>query len=130
LQQAVVGFVGGILGSIATAFVGHPIYSFITLRTKTAAAISRYERVHTLFASPDQKWFAERKIAYEVCGSGLVSLAATNDVLTKIFNKFGFDPQTAGDDLLVLSQTVHGDAEASIVQERVVTALKLKVYPL
>jgi len=130
LQQAIVGFVGGIVGSIATAFVGHPIYSFITLRTKTAAAISRYERVHTLFAPPDQKWFADRKIAYEVCGSDLVSFAASNDFLTKIFNKCGYDIHVAGDDLLVLSQTVHGDAEAITVQERVATALKLKVYPL
>ena len=124
------GLLGGLIGSIATTIVVQPFYSFINLRSETASAMARYERVHTLFGGPEETWLADRKIAYETCGSRLVAFAVTNVALAKILNKCGLDLQSAGDDLLILSQAAHGQAETSTVQERVATALRLKLYPL
>lgn len=124
------GLLGGFIASLATTIVGQPLYLFISLRSETASAMARYERFHTLIGLPNQKWFADRRVAYESCGSRLVSLAATNVTVTKILNKWGFDLQSAGDDLLILSQTGHGQADACVVRDRVVAALRLKLYLL
>jgi hypothetical protein len=124
------GLLGGFVAFIAATIAGQPLYLFINLRSETASAIARYERFHTLIAPLEKQWLANRRVAYEVCGSRLVALASTNVFLTKILNKCGFDLQSAGDDLLILAQTVHGQSDTGDVQTRVVNALKLKLYPL
>jgi hypothetical protein len=124
------GLLGIFIVFIATTFVGRPLYLFINLRSETASAIARYERFHTLFAPLEEQWPADRRSTYEVLGSRLVAFASANVLLTKILDECGFDLQSAGDDLLILSQTIHGQPDSSDVQTRIVSVLKLKLYPL
>ena len=82
------GLVGGFVAWLATAILGQPIYTFLSLRSEAARLVSLYERPRELpavftptRAISEEAWQTDRRRAYQNCGSHLMGISAANGTM-------------------------------------------------
>jgi hypothetical protein len=130
------GLIGGFVAWIVTALIGQPIYRFISLRAEAARVLARYERQGSIPGSEagNANWIAERKRAYQECGTRLVAFAAANVIVTRLLRSRALRqlrcyPRSAGEALITLGDLSPGASERLAVRDEIVTRLKLDLGP-
>jgi hypothetical protein len=125
------GLIGGFVASLATAILGQPLYTFLGLRSEAARLIALYERAPALPSTnaPNravslETWQAERKRAYQECGSRLVGWAMANNLLVSILRKLHLNPEDAGNEFFILAELPSAEPG---VRQAILSNLKLKV---
>jgi hypothetical protein len=128
------GLLGGFIAWLATAILGQPFYTFLSLRSEAARLIALYERTPILPSTfaPNravslEAWQIERKRAYQECGSRLMGLAAANNWLVFLLHKFRLYPEIAANGLFMLAEFPSPDPG---LQQNIISNLRLKTISL
>jgi hypothetical protein len=132
------GLLGGVVAWIATTFFAQPLTRFYSLRAEAAEALAQYEDQIDLGLEekfqPSERWIAERRVAYESCGSGLLAFAASNALLAGWFYRFWpkssrYYARAAGSSLMALANTVPATQASEHFRVQIISALKLRYTP-
>jgi hypothetical protein len=122
------GFLGGIIAWLATSLVGQPVLEFLAARNEAARALARYEGLDSYQPdedeSPCEDADARRKLLADA-GSRLVAFGYANQPLSKILRRLRFHPQSAGGDLLLLSEMRPYGGQNDQVRQKAMRALRL-----
>jgi len=125
LLSIVFGLLGGIIAWIATAVLGQPFYRYCCLRAEAARVLALYEHHDVIRAN--HEWRAERKRAYQACGSQLMAFAATNVLMTTLLQKMSRHPRVAGETFVTLSELSPDHQYRLSFTQRIIAALRLKL---
>jgi hypothetical protein len=131
------GLVGGMVAWVATMILGQPIYRFLNLRAEAAEILARYERDNSEDPGRDARevgWQAERKRAYQECGSKLIAFAISNVAATRLIRRrplrgVRYYPRSAGEALMTLGDLSPGSPDRSTLIQAVISGLQLDFGP-
>lgn len=123
MASALYGLLGGFIAWVVTAVLGQPFYRYCSLRAEAARVLALYEHHDVIRANHD--WRAERKRAYQACGSQLLAFAATNVVVTSLLQKMHRHPRVAGEAFITLSELSPDHDYRISFTHRIIAALKL-----
>jgi hypothetical protein len=138
LFTLIIGFLGGVIGAVATDFVRTPFRQFFTLRTEIRHEMLRLANI----AAPDPKWSAptysketldrlwtpirEAQAKLRDLGTRMIAFDETGWIAAKAVHYLGYEPSKAGHGLIGLSNslTEYG-ADRSAHRASINKALKL-----
>jgi len=131
------GLFGGFLAWAITEFFARPLIRFVALRAEAAKALALYDDRYNPDPDappPDTEWLAERKLAYEHCGAGLMAFATSNSLIARLLYRFPlktfrYHARTAGSNMLGLAETLPGTEPSYYFRNQAVSALKLGYWP-
>jgi hypothetical protein len=126
LYTLLIGFLGGVFGALITDFVRTPYRQFFTLRTEIRQEMLRLDNVRV----PDASWrvptytedtlekmlspIQEAQATLRSLGTRMIAFAETEWIAANIVRYRGYDPLSAGQGLIGLSNSVavHGPERA------------------
>ena len=131
------GLLGGFIAWRATDSFLRPLTKFFVLRTETAEALALYEghfNPDPDALPPSSEWLAERKLAYEQCGAGLLAFCTSHSFIAQLLHQFPlrsfrYHTRSAGSNMRALAETLPGTEPSDHFRRYVVYALKLGDRP-
>jgi hypothetical protein len=142
LYTLLIGFLGGVFGALITDFVRTPHRQFFTLRTEIRQEMLRLDNVRV----PDASWrvptytedtlekmlspIREAQATLRSLGTRMIAFAETEWIAANIVRYRGYDPLSAGQGLIGLSNSVavHGPGtrRTSRVHQQNITFSRLR----
>lgn len=137
MESFLFGILGGFIAWVTTEIFVRPLTRFFALRAEAAEALALYEdrfNPDPDAPPPNSEWLAQRKLAYEHCGAGLVAFATSNSFISRLvyrvpLKNFRYRVRSAGSNMQGLAETAPGTQASDYFRTHVVSALKLWYWP-